>query len=39
MNHWTECIDIWQVTYSGQGYSNLVQMKPWGHKWPCPKKP
>jgi len=28
MNHWSECIDIWQITYLGQGYSDLVQMKP-----------
>jgi len=32
MNHWTECIDIWEIAYIEQGYTNLVQMKPLGHK-------
>jgi len=28
MNHWTEFIDIYQITYSRQGYSNVIHMKP-----------
>jgi len=31
-NHWTECIDIWQIAYLRQGNLTLVEMKPWGHK-------
>jgi len=30
MNNWTRCIVIWHITYLGQGYSILVQMKPFG---------
>jgi len=37
MNHWPQCLDIWQGVSLRRGDSSLFKWSPYGHVWPRPR--